>query len=106
MNLNTSPTVTHKTGNLYNVVDLKEQPLVDTQWFETLIRVDGKHIRVWLAGENFVDNLEPENPVRKPNREGRLLNPKGGAIALRANDPESIWHFREIRLKGLNLRRI
>lgn len=102
VNLNTSPTVTRKTGSLYDVVDLKEQPLDDTQWFETRIRVEGKRIRVWLDGENVVDYLEPENPVRKPNRKGRLLNPKGGAIALQAHDPESIWRFREIRLKELN----
>ena len=102
VNLNTSPTVTSKTGSLYDVVDLKEQPLDYTQWFETRIRVEGKRIRVWLDGEHVVDYLEPENPVRKPNRKGRLLNPKGGAIALQAHDPESIWRFREIRLKELN----
>ena len=102
VNLNTSPAVTCKTGNLYDVVDLKEQPLDDTQWFETLVRVEDKCIRVWIDGENVVDYLEPENPVPKPNRKGRLLNPKGGAIALQAHDPESIWRFREIRLKELN----
>lgn len=101
VNLNTSPSVTRKTGSLYDVVDLKEQPLDDTQWFETRIRVAGKRIQVWLDGEVVVDYLEPENPIRKPNRKGRLLNPNGGAIALQAHDPESVWFFKEIRIKEL-----
>lgn len=102
VNLNTSPTVTQKTGSLYDVVDLTEQSLDDTQWFETRIKVDGKRISVWLNGNKVIDYLEPENPVRKPIREGRLLNPKGGAIALQAHDTESIWFFKEIKLKPLN----
>ncbi len=101
VNLNTSPTVTKKTGSLYDVVDLTERPLDDTQWFETRIRVEGKQIRVWLNGNKVIDYLEPENPVRKPNRKGRLLKPEGGAIALQAHDPESIWHFKEIKITPL-----
>ena len=65
------------------------------------IRVEGKRIQVWLDGESVVDYLEPENPDRKPSRKGRLLKPNGGAIALQAHDPDSIWYFKEIRLKQL-----
>ena len=102
INLNTSPTVTRKTGSLYDVVDLKEQPLDDTQWFETRIRVEGKRIQVWLDGEMLVDYHEPDNPVRKPSRKGRLLKPDGGAIAIQAHDPESVWYFKEIRFRTLD----
>lgn len=102
VNLNTSPTVAKKTGSLYDVVDLTEQPLDDTQWFETRIIVEGKRIRVWLNGDKVIDYIEPENPVRKPSRKGRLLKPEGGAIALQAHDPESIWYFKEIKLKVTN----
>lgn len=102
VNLNTSPTVTKKTGSLYDVVDLTEQPLDDTQWFETRIKVVGKRISVWLNGNKVIDYLEPENPVRKPSRKGRLLNPEGGAIALQAHDTESLWYFKGIKLKSLN----
>ena len=101
VNLNTSKSVTRKTGSLYDVVDLKEQPLDDTQWFETRIRVQGKRIQVWLDGRQVVDYLEPENPERKPSRKGRLLNPNGAAIALQAHDPDSIWYFKEIRARQL-----
>lgn len=99
VNLNTSPTVAKKTGSLYDVVDLTEQPLDDTKWFETRIKVEGKRIRVWLNGGKVIDYIEPENPVRKPSRKGRLLKPNGGAIALQAHDEESIWYFKEIKIK-------
>lgn len=102
VNLNTSPTVTRKTGSLYDVVDLKEQPLDDTQWFETRIRIEGKRIQVSLDGSLVVDYMEPNDPVRKPSREGRLLNPNGGAIALQAHDPDSTWYFKEIRIRDLD----
>ena len=101
INLNTSPKVTRKTGSLYDVVDLSEPLLDDTEWFETRIRVEGKRIQVWLNGKSVVDYLEPENPDRKPNRKGRLLKPTGGAIALQAHDPDSVWYFKEIRLRQL-----
>ncbi|MEX0324003.1 MAG: DUF1080 domain-containing protein [Puniceicoccaceae bacterium] len=102
VNLNTSTTVAKKTGSLYDVVDLTEQPLDDTEWFETRIKVEGKHISVWLNGTKVIDYIEPENPVRKPSRKGRLLKPNGGAIALQAHDPESIWYFKEIKIRPLD----
>ncbi len=101
INLNTSPKVTRKTGSLYDVVDLSEPLLDDTKWFESRIRVEGKRIQVWLNGKLVIDYLEPESPDRKPSRKGRLLNPNGGAIALQAHDPDSVWYFKEIRLKHL-----
>ncbi len=101
VNLNTSKNVKQKTGSLYDVVDLTEPPLDDTQWFETRIRVQGKRIQIWLDGKQVVDYLEPENPIRKPNRKGRLLNPEGAAIALQAHDPDSLWQFKEIRIRRL-----
>ena len=101
VNLNTSKNVKQKTGSLYDVVDLTEPPLDDTQWFETRIRVQGKRIQIWLDGKQVVDYLESENPIRKPNRKGRLLNPEGAAIALQAHDPDSLWQFKEIRIRRL-----
>ncbi|MDG2254098.1 MAG: DUF1080 domain-containing protein [Opitutaceae bacterium] len=101
INLNTSKSVTRKTGSLYDVVDLRNQPLDDTQWFETRIRVNGNRIQVWLDREQVVDYREPANPKRKESRKGRLLNPNGGAIAIQAHDPDSTWYFKEIRIKHL-----
>ena len=101
VNLNTSKSVTRKTGSLYDVVDLTNQPLDDTQWFETRIRVIGNRIQVWLDGKQVIDYREPPNPKRKESRQGRLLKPNGGAIALQAHDLDSTWYFKEIRIKRL-----
>jgi hypothetical protein len=101
VNLNTSLDVSRKTGSLYDVINLVEAPLDDTQWFQTRIRVNGKRIQVWLDGKQVIDYREPENPKRKESRKGRLLNLNGGAIALQAHDPHSTWYFREIRVKRL-----
>ena len=102
VNLNTSKSVTRKTGSLYDVADLTEQPLDDMQWFETRIRVNENRIQVWLDGKQVIDYREPENPKRKESRKGRLLNSNGGAIALQAHDPDSTWYFKEIRIRRLN----
>ena len=102
VNLNTSKSVTRKTGSLYDVVDLKESPLDDTQWFQTRIRVNGNRIQVWLKGKQVIDYRESSNPERKASRQGRLLNTEGGAIALQAHDPASTWYFKEIKIRRLN----
>lgn len=49
-----------------------------------------------------VDCAEPENPKRPKNREGRLLDSKGRAIALHGHDPNSIFYFEEIRVRRLD----
>lgn len=101
VNLNTSVDVTRKTGSLYDVVDLTEQPIDDQQWFETRIRVEGKRVQVWLDGKQVVDYREPKNPKRKESRKGRLFRATGGAVALQAHDSKSVWYFKEIRIKRL-----
>ena len=64
---------------------------------------DASHqVKLVQSRKQVVDYLEPENPARKPNRKGRLLNLNGGAIALQAHDPDSIWYFKEIRIRDLD----
>jgi hypothetical protein len=53
------------------------------------------------ATRKVVDYSESPNPKRKESRQGRLLKPNGGAIALQAHDPDSTWYFKEIRIKRL-----
>ncbi|HUV12331.1 MAG TPA: family 16 glycoside hydrolase, partial [Acidobacteriota bacterium] len=60
-----------------------------------------KRIVFNINGQKVIDYTEPENPERPPNRAGRLLNPNGGAIALQAHDPDSVWYFKEIQIKRL-----
>jgi len=90
-----------KTGSLYDVVDLAQSPLDDTQWFTVRILVEGKHIQIWLNDKSTVDYTEPENVQRSPQRVGRVIRAQGGAIALQAHDDTSTFYFKEIRLRRL-----
>ncbi len=99
--LNSTAKEKRKTGSLYAVVDLAASPVEETEWFRVNIKVRGKRITVALNGQQVIDYVEPENPKRPKNRAGRLLKPEGGAIALQAHDPESVFFFRDIRLRRL-----
>lgn len=97
--LNSSEREKKKTGSLYAIVDLDRSPVDETRWFTTLIRVRGQRITIQLEGKTVVDYTEPANPPRPRGREGRLLNPAGGAIALQAHDPTSTFYFRSVRIR-------
>ncbi len=99
--LNNAEQDKRKTGSLYQIVDLDMSPVDDTHWFELRIIVQGKRILVKVEGKTVVDYTEPENPERPPTRKLRVLDPKGGAIAIQAHDSNSTWYFREISIKTL-----
>jgi hypothetical protein len=40
-------------------------------------------------------------PIREPARAKRLLDSGGGAIALQAHDPNSIFYFKQIRIREI-----
>lgn len=99
--LNNSEQDKRKTGSLYQIVDLDRSPVDDTQWFEMQILVNGKRIAVSIAGKTVVDYTEPENPQRSESRRLRVLDPRGGAIAIQAHDADSTWYFKEIKIRRL-----
>jgi hypothetical protein len=99
--LNSTAKEKRKTGSLYAVVDLARSPVDEREWFRLRISVQGKHIVVQLNDKTAVDYTEPENVKRPPERAGRKLNPRGGAIALQGHDPGSIFYFKDIRIKHL-----
>ena len=99
--LNNKQKEKRKTGSLYAIIDLPESPIDETKWFKVRIKVVGKRIVAHVNDKQVVDYTEPENPERPKNREGRLLNPKGGAIALQGHDPDSIFYFKDIRVRRL-----
>lgn len=90
-----------KTGSLYDVVEIHESPVDETQWFKIRITVREKHIVIQVNDEITVDYTEPDDVVRKPNRTRRLIDPQGGAVALQTHDSESIYYFKGIRLRPL-----
>lgn len=99
--LNTSPREKRKTGSLYEIADVGQSFVDESQWFTVRVLVQRKRIQVWLNEHQTVDYTEPENPERRPERVGRLLRPAGGAIALQAHDVKSTFYFREIRIRRL-----
>ena len=99
--LNSTEREKKKTGSLYAVADIDESPVDETKWFTMRVRVEGKRIRVWLNDQLVNDYTEPANPQRPADRAGRVLNPNGGAIALQAHDPGSVFYFRSVRIREL-----
>lgn len=100
--LNNKAKEKRKTGSLYAIVDLPDSPVDETQWFTVRIKVLGKRIVVHVNDDRVVDYVEPDNPERPSNRVGRLLNPMGGSIALQGHDPESVFYFKDIRIRRLD----
>ncbi len=103
LQLNSSEKEKRKTGSLYAVVDLAKSPVDETGWFTVRLRVKGKRIEIFLNGQSVMDYTEPENAVeeRPENRKGRVLDPNGGAVALQAHDPDSVFYFQSIRIRPL-----
>lgn len=99
--LNSSAKEKRKTGSLYAVLDLDKSPVDETKWFTIRIRVQDKRISVWLDGRQVVDYTEPDDVQRPSARAGRVLDPNGGAIAIQAHDPKSVFYFKDIRVRRL-----
>ncbi len=99
--LNNSTRDARKTGSLYAVVDLDKSPVDETKWYRVHIIVRDEHITIFINDQKTVDYTEPPNVKRPKERAGRKLDPNGGAIALQAHDPGSIYYFKDIRIKRL-----
>ncbi len=99
--LNSSANEKRKTGSLYAVVDFTESPVDETKWFTVRVVVNDKRIMVSLDDKPVVDYTEPTDVVRPKERAGRLFLPDGGGIALQAHDRNSVWYFKQIRVKRL-----
>jgi hypothetical protein len=54
-----------------------------------------------VNGQELVDYTEPPDVERPPQRAGRRFSADGGAIALQAHDANSVWYFKDIRVKRL-----
>lgn len=99
--LNSSAKEKRKTGSLYAIVDLDTSPVDETKWFTINVKVRDKRITVAIDGKEILDYTEPPNAERPKERAGRLLAADGGGIALQAHDKESVWYFKEVKVKRL-----
>jgi hypothetical protein len=89
-----------KTGSLYHVVDIKEAPAKDNEWFTEDITVKGDTITVEVNGKQTVQWTQPADWNGGVEGPGRSLHP--GTIALQAHDPGSTVYYKNIRIKPLD----
>jgi hypothetical protein len=87
-----------RTGGLYGIVDLKEVPTRDDEWFNMHIIVTGKHIVIKLNDTTVVDYTEPEN-VNYEDFPGRKI--AHGTFCLQGHDPKSKVFYKNIMVKPL-----
>jgi hypothetical protein len=118
--VNSTHTDPKKTGSLYGVInilalqpDQKEPqggthirvpaaPSKDDEWFDYVIRVEGKHITLKVNGETTVDFTEPEGwdpATALKNMPGRKLS--SGTIAIQGHDPKSTCYYKDLFIKAL-----
>lgn len=101
VNMNNSAKEKQKTGSLYAIVGIDDPTIDDTEWTTMHLTVRGKRIIVRVNDKEVINYTEPEDVIRPANRSGRLIDHDGGAIALQAHDPDSVYYFREIRIREL-----
>jgi len=97
--VNNSHTDWRRTGSLYAIEDVREVPAADGEWWDYQITVQGRRIVLKVNGTTTVDYTEPESAERPPEMAGRVLS--SGTFALQCHDPESVVHFRNIRVRAL-----
>lgn len=97
--VNNSHSDWRRTGSLYAVEDVKEQLVKDSVWFTEKIRVEGKHVQIWVNDKKTVDYTEPDNVQRPDDMKGRILS--NGTFALQGHDPNSIVYFKDLKVKPL-----
>ena len=97
--VNNTHTDWKKTGSLYDVVNVREAPSQDKQWWTQHIIVRGNHVTVKVDGKTVVDYTEP--PDQKPGSDFTHKLDEG-TFALQAHDPKSVVRYRNIRVKRLD----
>lgn len=88
-----------RTAGLYGIKDNFDAVAQDDVWFTMLIRVEGRHITVSVDGKVISDFTEPEGWTPPANFAGRRL--ARGTFAIQGHDPESIVHYRNLKVRLL-----
>jgi len=101
LQLNDTVKEKRKTGSLYAVADLSASPVDETQWFKVRLRVEGRRIQIFVNDRQTADYTERDGDPRPKGFEGRFLDPRGGSIALQAHDPDSVYYFKDLRIRRL-----
>jgi len=97
--VNNSHTDRARTGSLYHVQDiLDDPPAGDDTWFTMDIIVKGSTITVGVGGREVVNWTQPADWHGGPEGPGRRITGPG-TIALQAHDPKSTVYYRNIRIR-------
>jgi hypothetical protein len=88
-----------KSGSLYSFNDVKETYVNDGEWYTTHIIVIDDHVTVKLNGETVMEYVESQDKNRPENAGEKRID--RGTFALQAHDPESVIHYRSIKVKVL-----
>ena len=78
--------------------NVEEVEVKDDEWYETYIKVVGRHITIKINGKTTVDWEQPED-FKDKAFPGRKVS--SGSFAIQAHDPNSVCYFRNIRVKAL-----
>jgi hypothetical protein len=97
--VNNSHTDWRRTGGLYAIVDVKEAPAKDNEWFTQHITVQGKHVTIRVNGKVTAEYTEPANAERPADMAGRRIG--SGTVAIQGHDPKSKVFYRNIQIRLL-----
>ncbi len=97
--VNNSHTDWRRTGGLYAVVDVKEPPAKDNEWFTQHITVVGKQVTIRVNGKVTAEYTEPADVERPAEMAGRKIG--SGTIAIQGHDPKSKVFYKNIQIKVL-----
>ena len=87
-----------KTGSLYGLVNIGLTNAEDNKWWTQHIIVRGNTVTVKIDGKTVLEYNDPRGT--QPGREyARKLSQ--GTFALQAHDPNSVIHYKNIRVKRL-----
>lgn len=87
--VNSTHTDWKRTGSLYNFVNIKEQLVLPDTWFTQHIIAQGNHIIIKVNEKTAVDFVDDKNTYTK------------GYLALQQHDPNSVVHYRNLKMKPL-----
>ncbi|MBM3812307.1 MAG: DUF1080 domain-containing protein [Acidimicrobiia bacterium] len=92
-----------KSGSLYHVKDIGADDIKDlvkdNEWFTEHIIVQGVTVTVKLNGKEVVKWTQPADWNGGREGSGRVLG--SGTIAFQGHDPNSIVHYKNVRIKPL-----
>ena len=97
--VNNSHTDWRRTGGLYSIADNKEKVADDGKWFTEHIVVKDKKVTIFVDGKKTSEWDQPADWKGTKEFPERALT--SGTIALQAHDPNSVIHYKNIRIKQL-----